>query len=44
MDSLRLPTVPAPAVATHPWRDRVLIAAMAFLAAGTYNPFIYFRF
>ena len=31
MDSLRLPTVPAPAPATHPWRDRVLIAIVAVL-------------
>ena len=31
MDSLRLPTVPPPAPATHPWRDRVLIALVALL-------------
>jgi hypothetical protein len=26
------------------WLVLVLITATAFLAAGTYNPFIYFRF
>ena len=26
------------------WLGFVFIAAAAFLAAGTYNPFIYFRF
>jgi hypothetical protein len=26
------------------WLVFVLIASTAFLAAGTYNPFIYFRF
>jgi hypothetical protein len=26
------------------WLVLVMIAATAFLAAGTYNPFIYFRF
>ncbi len=31
MDPLRLPTVPPPAPATHPWRDRVLIAIVAVL-------------
>ena len=31
MDSLRLPAVPPPAPATHPWRDRVLIAIVAVL-------------
>ncbi len=31
MDSLRLPTVPPPAPATHPWRDRALIAIVAVL-------------
>jgi len=31
MDPLRLPTVPPPAPATHPWRDRALIAIVAVL-------------
>ncbi len=31
MDSLRLPTVPPPAPATHSWRDRILIALVAIL-------------
>src|SRR5215471_16282847 len=31
MDALRLPTVPPPAPATHPWRDGVLIAIVAVL-------------
>ena len=31
MDPLRLPTVPPPAPATHPWRDRALIAIVAML-------------
>jgi hypothetical protein len=31
MDPLRLPTVPPPAPATHPWRDRTLIAIVAVL-------------
>ena len=31
MDPLRLPTVPPPAPATHPWRDRMLIAIVAVL-------------
>lgn len=31
MDTLRLPTVPPPAPATHPWRDRALIAIFAVL-------------
>src|SRR4029079_9512333 len=31
MDALRRPTVPAPAPATHPWRDRLLIAIVAVL-------------
>ena len=31
MDALRLPAVPPPAPATHPWRDRVLIALVAIL-------------
>jgi len=31
MDTLRLPAVPPPAPATHPWRDRVLIALVAVL-------------
>jgi alginate O-acetyltransferase complex protein AlgJ len=31
MDSLRLPAVPPPAPATHPWRDRILIGIVAVL-------------
>jgi hypothetical protein len=31
MDSLRLPAVPPPAPATHPWRDALLIAIVAVL-------------
>ena len=31
MNPLRLPTVPPPAPATHPWRDRALIAIVAVL-------------
>jgi alginate O-acetyltransferase complex protein AlgJ len=40
MDSLRLPTVPPPAPATHPWRDRVLIAIVAVLlpVMAIYDP------
>jgi alginate O-acetyltransferase complex protein AlgJ len=35
MDHLRLPTVPPPAPATHPWRDRALIAIVAVLLPVT---------
>ena len=40
MDTLRLPTVPPPAPATHPWRDRALIAIFAVLlpVIATYDP------
>ena len=40
MDPLRLPTVPPPAPATHPWRDRALIAIVAILlpAMATLDP------
>jgi hypothetical protein len=40
MDPLRLPTVPPPAPATHPWRDGVLIAIVAvlLLAMATVDP------
>jgi alginate O-acetyltransferase complex protein AlgJ len=40
MDSLRLPAVPPPAPATHPWRDWALIAIVAalLLLMATYDP------
>jgi hypothetical protein len=40
----RLPMAALASTVDLAWLGCVFIASAAFLAAGTYNPFIYFRF